>query len=88
MLPQATGQLLITPSPLYWWGILIIVLLFGLQLRLETVAYSRVVEPLRGDAGDYTAYAFNISKFGIYSRDKTAAFGGKTAPEPDAVRSD
>ena len=70
-----------------WLLLLAGILLFGLHLRLETAEHTRIQNPTRADAGDYTAYAYNLDRHGIYSRNKASAFGNTAAPQPDALRS-
>ena len=70
-----------------WLALILGILLLGLYLRLETVAHTNIDHPFRADAGDYTAYAYNLDRHGIYSRNETTAFGNAGKPSPDAVRS-
>ncbi len=65
------------------WFILAIIVIIGLQLRLQSVMYTEVDHPIRADAKDYIFYAYNIKYFGIYSRSHPKS---AQTPEPDAVR--
>lgn len=65
-------------------GLLVIIsILFGMHLRYVALIGTEVDDPLRADARDYFAYAYNISEFGVYSR----VLPGESSPEPDALRS-
>ena len=63
------------------------VILIGLsaQLRIVAALHTEVDLPLRADAGEYFRYAYNLMRFGVYSRGG-ARPGEATAPPPDAVR--
>jgi hypothetical protein len=66
---------------------LLLVLLLGLYLRLATVTGTRVDRPIRNDAKDYVAYAWNLKFFGVYSSDNSTFFSKPaSAPQPDAER--
>ncbi|MCK5716954.1 MAG: glycosyltransferase family 39 protein [Thiomargarita sp.] len=62
------------------WFLLTIIVLIGLEFRLQAVMYTEVNQPIRADAKDYIAYAHNISQFQTYSR-------SFSSQKPDAVRS-
>lgn len=66
--------------------ILVAIVLLGLTLRLQAVAGSEVIRPVRADARDYLLYAHNLRAFAVYSRANTWAPGAVTPPAPDAVR--
>ena len=66
---------------------LVLVFLFGLYLRVDTVIHTIVDNPLRGDAGQYFTYAFNLHKSGVYSREFTGATPMAPVPVADALRS-
>ena len=68
------------------WALLL-VFLFALYLRVDTVIHTIVDTPLRGDAGQYFTYAFNLQKFGVYSREFTGSTPLAPAPMADALRS-
>ena len=61
------------------------ILLFGLHLRLTTVLGTEIEAPLRGDAGQYLAYAYNLANHGVYSADHKG-IGSTAAPTPDHFR--
>ncbi len=71
------------------WVILFsIIILLGLYLRLETIRITRIDKPFRADAGDYTAYAYNMLNHGIYSSNrKTVLDADAPVPAPDSIRS-
>ncbi len=60
---------------------LALVLLLAAHLRVVAVLETRVIEPVRADAGEYYRYALNLRALGVYSRTDPPA-----APVPDAVR--
>ena len=70
-----------------WLALVLGILLVGLYMRLETVAHTHIDHPFRADAGDYTAYAYNMDRHGVYSRNEVTAFGEAGPPSPDAIRS-
>lgn len=51
-------------------------------MYLTAVSQTRIDHPIRGDASDYFAYAYNIKVHGIYSHDLPSA----GMPHPDALR--
>ena len=65
---------------------LFIVLGVGLHLRLQAVFQTYVIAPVRSDAADYVSYAYNMTRFGVYSRTLTVFQKNVEIPEPDAVR--
>jgi hypothetical protein len=69
-----------------WLITLAAIILLGLHLRLETAQYTKVHHPIRADAANYTAYAYNLDRHGVYSRDISTAFSDATVPTPDAYR--
>lgn len=66
----------------YWSLAVIAVGLLSAFMFLTTVSQTRVDHPIRGDARDYFAYAYNIKLHGIYSHDLPSS----EAPRPDALR--
>jgi 4-amino-4-deoxy-L-arabinose transferase-like glycosyltransferase len=65
---------------------LLVIFGLGLDLRVQSVADSVVENPARADAGEYVLYAYNLKRFGVYSKSNTLATGAQTPPPPDAVR--
>jgi 4-amino-4-deoxy-L-arabinose transferase-like glycosyltransferase len=59
---------------------LAVILLLGLQMRLQVAVQTEVDTPVRADAYDYFAYAYNLRHFFTYSR------GSGENPVPDAGR--
>lgn len=74
------------PRRLTWLILIGLVILLGVYLRLEAVRITEVDNPFRPDSADYTAYAYNLERHGIYSRDKSTIFSNSAAPQPDALR--
>ena len=68
---------------------LMLVLILCLSAFVQSNVVSRTVidYPLRADAGEYFAYAFNLKHFGVYSSAKTWATPRETAPARDKMRS-
>lgn len=64
-------------------SLLVLIVLLAAQLRLQATFKTTVDTPIRADAADYFAYAYNLRHFGIYSRSKP---DGQSVPQPDAVR--
>lgn len=64
---------------------LLAILLVGLQLRLTAVLGTEIEAPLRADAGQYFAYAYNLVNHMVYSAD-LKGIGSTTAPTPDNFR--
>lgn len=69
--------------PRYFLPFLIVAL--GAFLRFEAIDDTKIIAPLRADAGDYVSYAVNLLEYGTFSRRATDA--GTGAPRPDALRS-
>ena len=69
---------------LVYASILLFVLALG--IRLSVVLDTEVIAPVRADAADYVAYAYNLEQHGVYSREPTF-FVGNAPERPDAVRS-
>lgn len=65
---------------------LVLITLLGLQLRLQTVRYTEVDDPVRADARVYLLYALNLKKYNIYSQSAAAFQGEAVKPAPDAIR--
>jgi 4-amino-4-deoxy-L-arabinose transferase-like glycosyltransferase len=63
-----------------------LVLAIGLILRLGTAAHTVVNSPIRNDAKQYVAYAWNLKFLGVYSSDFSTLLGTSTAAQPDAER--
>lgn len=78
----------------YLWAMisLLIILLIGADLRLQSVLRTQLDGPaIRADARDYVLYAYNLRNFGIYSRSDVALSphdpnAPPPMPAPDAVR--
>lgn len=67
--------------------ILIVILALGFYLRYESVSQTKVIKPLRADAGQYFMYAYNLRHKDTYSH-QTIDFDNPDKPvRPDAVRS-
>ena len=68
---------------------LMLVLILCLSAFVQSNVVSRTVidYPLRADAGEYFAYAFNLEHFGVYSSAKTWATTRERAPARDKMRS-
>lgn len=65
------------------WLVLAVILVIGLELRLQAVQYTEVDHSIRHDAKDYIVYAYNLKYLNVYSK----TFSKKTAlPAPDALR--
>jgi 4-amino-4-deoxy-L-arabinose transferase-like glycosyltransferase len=65
------------------WNIgVIAICLFSTVLFFTAVTQTRIDHPIRGDARDYFAYAYNLKLHGLYSR----TFPGTETPQSDAVR--
>jgi len=62
------------------------VVAIGLTLRLSTAAHTQVDHPIRNDAKEYVAYAWNLKYLGIYSPDFSTLLGTSSTAVPDAVR--
>ncbi|MCA9324580.1 glycosyltransferase family 39 protein [Candidatus Saccharibacteria bacterium] len=69
-------------------GAAALLILLALYLRLHAVLHTEVIAPVRADAADYYAYAYNLRYAGVYSAakpwDQKYEIG---ALEADAVRS-
>lgn len=59
--------------------------LLAAVLFFTAVTQTRIDHPIRGDARDYLAYAYNLDTYGIYSRAWPEA-EVQAAPLPDAMR--
>ncbi len=64
-----------------------LILLLGLDLRIRAAMETEVISPLRADAGQYFAYAYNLRNHGAYSRDFRGLSDPNHEPVPDALRS-
>jgi hypothetical protein len=67
-------------------GCFVVILVVGLILRLGTAAGTEVDHPIRNDAKEYVAYAWNLKYLGIYSPDFSTLLGTSSTAVPDAVR--
>ena len=66
---------------------LLLILVVGMFLRLGTADLTVLDHPVRNDAKDYVAYAWNLKFYGIYSRDiSTLIQAAPAVPKPDAMR--
>ena len=65
--------------------ILIGVFAAGLYLRIEMTNKTVIDKPIRADAADYYLYAYNLAKYGVYSRQRPSQIADG-APVPDAHR--
>lgn len=63
-----------------------LVIAIGLILHLGTAAGTVVDHPVRNDAKEYLAYAWNLKYLGIYSPDFSTLLGTSSTAVPDAVR--
>ncbi|MGE0485549.1 MAG: hypothetical protein AB7Q81_15500 [Gammaproteobacteria bacterium] len=70
------------------WLLGLAVLVLALSLRVHVVTHTVIDRPVRADAADYLAYALNLQRYGVYSRDHAAVAAAADAapPRPDAVR--
>lgn len=64
------------------WLVLFAIFLFAFGLRWYYVSHALVLDPIRGDATQYYAYALNLSNHGIFSKD----LPGATFVHPDNYR--
>lgn len=64
------------------WLVLFVTFLFAFGLRWYYVSHALVLDPVRGDATQYYAYALNLSNHGIFSKD----LPGATVIHPDNYR--
>jgi len=63
------------------------VLLVALFLRVTAVLQTEVVAPIRSDAAEYYAYAYNLHHFGVYSHTPTFVDPESAdVPRPDDIR--
>lgn len=69
------------------WAALSLIFLAGLAMRWAAVEYTVIESPFRNDALDYSAYALNMAKYGVYSSDPQSAFFEQRSPAPDSQRS-
>lgn len=65
---------------------LIAILAAGLLLRLGTALGTQVENPLRADAGQYVAYAWNLKFHAVYSTRIPTPSNNGVPPAPDALR--
>lgn len=64
-----------------------IVIVCGFYLRNESIWGTKVIHPLRADAGEYFMYAYNLRHKHIYSKEVGNPKDIKSPVTPDAVRS-
>lgn len=77
------------PAPWLRWlraGCMVLIIAIGAILRFDTAAHTQVDHPVRNDAREYVAYAWNLKYLGIYSPDISTLLGTSSVPLPDAVR--
>jgi 4-amino-4-deoxy-L-arabinose transferase-like glycosyltransferase len=68
-------------------AILFVVLCIAGWLRYVSATQTLVEVPIRNDAKEYVAYAYNLQRFGVYSKAVTWNLPANTpAPVPDAMR--
>lgn len=66
--------------------LLLIIIAYGVAMRIEVTKSTVISHPIRGDAIDYYHYAYNLKHFATYSREKIV--NNRTIlPAPDALRS-
>jgi 4-amino-4-deoxy-L-arabinose transferase-like glycosyltransferase len=68
---------------LIWTGLLA-VLVLAAYMRCTAVNESIVLHPYRADAAVYYTTAYNLHKYGVYSRNRDAITGQQDSPTPDA----
>lgn len=73
-------------SKTWIFGMVALIVLLGLQLRLQAVRGSEVDTPIRADARGYLTYALNLKRFQTFSVSEEALQGKAAAPSPDAIR--
>lgn len=71
----------------YWLIALVVIFMIGLDLRVQMVNQTLVQTPIRADARDYYAYAYNLRMKNVYSRSVAALANPDAEVKPDAVRS-
>jgi 4-amino-4-deoxy-L-arabinose transferase-like glycosyltransferase len=64
---------------------LIFITIFGGFLRYTLITDTHTSNPIRGDAAKYTAYAYNLKNYGVYSIRPLSAESDPTALKPDAI---
>ena len=65
--------------------VLVLILAFGLMLRVLAFAQSDIPQYPHGDAAKYFTYAYNLKNFGVYGMGSLKVFPATT--DPEAVRS-
>lgn len=80
---QLLGSKIHIPRHVY---VLMAILLFAFDLRIQSVINTVVDTPVRADAREYVLYAHNLKNYGVYSRSDTFATDGQANPVPDAKR--
>lgn len=66
--------------------VLIVILVIGFDLRIQSTLHSVVRDPIRADAYDYAVTALNINKFHVYSLSNDWDKTERSEPPPDARR--
>lgn len=66
--------------------ILVVILLIAFDLRIQSVTHSIVDKPIRGDAGEYLLYGYNLKHYGTYSKSDSLFDKSEIPPTPDATR--
>ena len=71
------------------WRLLILgfSIIAGSYLRFDSAISTTIDHPVRADAAQYTAYAFNLKAYGVYSHDFGVLRNTGVKPGPDAQRS-
>lgn len=64
-----------------------LIVLLGAYLRFGAVALTVVDSPIRADAAQYVAYAYNLRLHDTYSRQLEGLIESDVLPKPDALRS-
>jgi len=64
-----------------------LIVLLGAYLRFGAAAFTVVDSPIRADAAQYVAYAYNLRLHDTYSRQIDALVEPGVVPRPDALRS-
>lgn len=67
-----------------WMALAALVVALAAVLHFGAVELTRIDGPVRGDARDYVAYAWNLVSHGVFSRAWPGSFTGM--PPPDALR--
>ncbi|HRQ65518.1 MAG TPA: glycosyltransferase family 39 protein [Xanthomonadaceae bacterium] len=68
------------------WACLVGVVVLAAALRWVSLEGTTVDRPIRADAREYVAYAYNMKYYGVYSRDVTWRTASASESQPDAHR--